>query len=154
RSQALTLQRVGKSVDLEDKLAERIVPAGPSCTKGKIFLAQRRNHIGKSLQRPHYLRAQRESADEPGEHQEERECPLCLTGVVAQPQHQLANAQGKQTREKRVEDKAPLEAHLFFLFALRRCRYGMPEDVELRGHISGCDGTTRSGSSPALLPRG
>src|SRR5437868_6325722 len=153
RSQALSLQGVGKSIDLKNEFTQRVVAAGTTRAEGKILLAECSNHVGECLQRTHDLSAQSKSADEPGEYQEEGKGPLSLRREAAEPQHQLANAKREQAREKRIQHKAPLEAHLFFLFALRRCRYGMPEDVELRGHISGCDDRAHSGSSQAPLPR-
>ena len=112
RTQTLVTQRVGQRIDLEQRLAERIVAGGAARTEREVALAQCLEQVGHGLQGEHDAVPQRGRGQRPEHAQDETGGDDRLRGIAASPQQQQRRGDTRAAGRDRQEENPTVVAQL------------------------------------------
>ena len=119
RSQAFVPQRVGERVDLEQRLAQRVVAGGTAGAEREIILAQRLEQVGHRLQWEHDAVSQRGRGQCP-QNPEHNACgDDRLRRVTSRPEQEQRHGSTRQTGRDRQEENPTVVSQLHQFLDLR-----------------------------------
>src|ERR1700730_15627425 len=116
RPEPLHTQRFAKQINLEERLAKRIIFASTARANGIISLPQRCQEIGHRLQRTDKMRARAGDESYKTADDEDGQRPLHLGAVIARPENDKGDSGGRGNGSKSKPSQASLVRQAMSMF--------------------------------------